>query len=651
MKYKLLLILCFFFQLSHAQLLTIEWSNDPKLHTIENKEFMKESAIIVLEDVQYEIEVSAKGATSTRRIHRIVRVNDEKGIESFNKMQIGYSEKYPIKSLKARTITPSGKAIELKPEAFKETKDENNRLNKVFAYEGVERGSEIEYILELEQPINEYGSYTLQENIPTVQNRFEFITPKELIYELKGYNNAKVDKDTILKEKRHILAHTENLDAVNEEKYASYYPHFARVEYSLAYNLYRSNNQIRVSTWDDLSKNIHTYYNKYSDKELKEAKKILDHKDYKKITNNFERIQWIENYVKTNFVQQDFVNTEDPADIAFILKNKITNQTGFKKLLGLLLTAAEIPFEIGYTINKFQKPFDYDFYNPDNLDNCYFYFPSEKKYLAPNEIFYRSPYIPSTWRGNDAMHISVLSLGDVKTAKATKKSIPELNSSQNFHNHDVEVHFNNDMDTAIIQIKNSFLGQNAVDILPALVLLENEKKEDAAKEIIRISEKDERIDNFVYENADFESMMKEKPTSIAATIHASDIIEKAGNKYLFKIGELIGRQAEMYQEKERKYDMDIPNPHQYTRKLKIHIPNGYTVNNADKLNMDVSSSSNGKESCKFTSSYTIHDNILEVTCFEIYHVSHSPISEYETYKKVINAAADFNKIVIVLEKN
>ena len=43
----------------------------------------------------------------------------------------------------------------------------------------------------------------------------------------------------------------------------------------------------------------------------------------------------------------------------------------------------------------------------------------------------------------------------------------------------------------------------------------------------------------------------------------------------------------MYQENERQFDIEIPNPHQYTRNIEINIPAGYKVNNLDKLNMNV----------------------------------------------------------------
>ena len=51
----------------------------------------------------------------------------------------------------------------------------------------------------------------------------------------------------------------------------------------------------------------------------------------------------------------------------------------------------------------------------------------------------------------------------------------------------------------------------------------------------------------------------------------------------------------------------------------------------------------------FRSSYEQKDGKITVTIVEYYKVIDVPIAEYNEYKKVINAAADFNKITLVFE--
>lgn len=648
---KLLLLLTFFYALpAQAQLLNFDWEGEPKLHKIENEKFLKESAVLILEDIQMEVTIGQKEVTMNRRVHKIVRVNDEKGIEMYNKVKIGYSPNSPILMVKARTITPQGKVIELKPEAFKDMKDEEGGMEKIFALEGVEKGAEIEYIFQVNQRYRDYGTITLQDAIPTVLNRFELVAPEALIFEMKGYNGVQIAKDTILNGKNCFLATASNLEGLEEEKYASYYPHFARVEYVLQYNLNNKGKGIRVYSWDDLAKNVNNNFTSFTDKELKAGKKLLDNAEYKKCKTLQERVEWIEHFVKTSFIQQEYVNDDNSNTIEFILKNKITEEFGIQRLFGLLFKAEEIPFEVGYTTSRFEKPFDYSLVNVENLKECFLYFPELKSYLAVNQTLYRMPLFPAVWEGNQSMVVKTLKLGDLVTASAEKRKLPISSPEKSYHNHDVSVKFNPDMDTAHIVMINHFAGHNAAEIMPILVFLENEKREDAVKEIIRISEKDEKIENLQYENNDYRSMQQQKPLKISSLMHTTNNIEKAGNKYLFKIGELIGRQAEMYQEKPRKFDLEIPNPHQYTRSIQVEIPKGYKVSNLDKLNMSFVAMNNGKESCKFVSTYTLEGNILKVNCFEIYHENYTPMSAYPEYVKVINAAADFNKIVLVLEK-
>jgi hypothetical protein len=635
-----------------AQRIEFAWNPNPTIHSACNPEYLKESAIILNENVQVEYSYNSKGTpVMTRRLQKLVKVNDEKGIEMYNKIKIGYREENPIKEIKARTILPSGKVIELKPDAFKDLKDEDGSLNKIFAMEGIEKGAEIEYMFVITAPISFFGNNTFQDIVPTCNSHFEILSPKNLIFEVKGYNDVKLAADSVFGNKNSFYSSAQNLPGLEEEKMATYLPHFARIEYSLAYNTEGKGRSIRILNWDDASKNIYANYHSFSEKELKTVGKLVStNKEYEKCVTTQEKVEWIENFVKSNYIQQEYVASEDAENIDFILKNKITTETGIKLLFSAIFQSQNINYEIGFTTDRFIKPFDYSFPNWDNLKNCVMYFPDFKQFMAPNEITYRLPFIPAKWTANQSLFSKVLKLGDVVTADAEKRKIPPVQADLNYHNHEVEVSFNSSMDTSIIQLKNIFGGYNSIEILPLFIYLDKEKRDEVAKDILRLSEKDEKIENIKYENNEFSSITKKKPLILNATIHSVSNIEKAGNKYLFRVGELIGRQSEMYQEKERKFDLEIANAHQYLRSLKINIPAGYKVNNLDKLNMNVVTMVNNQENCKFTSSYKLNGNVLDITVFEIYHTEFTPLANYEDYRKVINAAADFNKIVLVLEK-
>ncbi len=90
--------------------------------------------------------------------------------------------------------------------------------------------------------------------------------------------------------------------------------------------------------------------------------------------------------------------------------------------------------------------------------------------------------------------------------------------------------------------------------------------------------------------------------------------------------------------------------HNYYRKLVFDIPAGYTVSNLADLNMKVEMQNNGKPSCGFTSWYEISGNKLFVYSREYYTEYGYPADRFEAFRKVINAAADFNKKTIILTK-
>ena len=105
----------------------------------------------------------------------------------------------------------------------------------------------------------------------------------------------------------------------------------------------------------------------------------------------------------------------------------------------------------------------------------------------------------------------------------------------------------------------------------------------------------------------------------------------------------------MYQEKPRQMPAELSFPHVLDRVITLHIPEGYIVKNADDINLNVTHTNNGEITMGFVSSYTQTGNIITVTVNETYKEINYPLDQFEEFKNVINASADFNKIVLVLE--
>lgn len=633
-----------------AQLKPYEWVAVPAIHAIKDTAMQKERAVVLSRKVTIEYAYNAKGELENKKtLYKLVHLNNESALNSYNKVKLYYQDGYGISSIKARTILPNGKVVELRPEAVKDMKDEEGYKMKLFAFEGIEPGCEIEYTYQVTYPSKYFFTEYLQDEDPVVYASFTLLAPQNLVYEVKGYNDVAVAKDTILDDKLVITAVSRNLPVLEEEMYASPVKHFPRVECKLSYNK-TGNNKSRLLTWNDAAKNVYANNYEFTDKEKKAVSVILNNKDFRKLSDNRSRAIWLENYIKANyFVKKDLEN-EDAGQIDFVLKNKISTESGVRRLFAACFMTAGIPFELGFTANRSAKPFDYEFENWDNLDNALFYFPESDEYMAPAEYAYRMPLFPYNWGEQEGMFCKTVTIGEYTTAMAENRTIPLAPDSVSYHNHYIDIALNKDLDTAVISMNMTFLGYPATGLVPGFIFLEEDKKMELAKQLLRIMDKEERTDKVVWKNADLSGIANGVPFSLTGSIYSNGSVEKAGNKYLFKIGEMIGRQSEMYEDKERKFDAETEYPHQLVREIKFRIPEGYKVENPEDIKIRKVAYSNGEETCSFVSDYELKGNLLIIHIKEVYRKILYPKSQFEDFRAVINAAADFNKVTLTLSR-
>jgi hypothetical protein len=187
-----------------------------------------------------------------------------------------------------------------------------------------------------------------------------------------------------------------------------------------------------------------------------------------------------------------------------------------------------------------------------------------------------------------------------------------------------------------------------MSIQPYTNLIIGDKKEELIDGVIKSASQEIEIESRKIENEDPE-LFGVKPIKFIADFTSEAFVEKAGRKYLFKLGQLIGEQMQLYQEKERVLPLENEFQRSYFRTINIEIPEGYKITNLMDINIDNSYSENGKELFSFKSFYTLKDNMLSITADEHYRKNIVKVSIYEEYRKVINSAADFNKIVLLLE--
>src|ERR1700737_593944 len=100
-----------------------EWTAKPALHTLDRR-YEKESAIIIQDSRRAEfVDAPNKEIAEYWTLHKIIRVNDNVGIESFNKIYLAVGENSEVVDIRARTILPNGKIVEVDKSNIKDLKE------------------------------------------------------------------------------------------------------------------------------------------------------------------------------------------------------------------------------------------------------------------------------------------------------------------------------------------------------------------------------------------------------------------------------------------------------------------------------------------------------------------------------------------------
>ncbi len=215
----------------------------------------------------------------------------------------------------------------------------------------------------------------------------------------------------------------------------------------------------------------------------------------------------------------------------------------------------------------------------------------------------------------------------------------------------VNVNFDEDDITKTnVDIDRSTNGYNAMYIQPYMHLFDEKTKTELIDMHVKYLNEDIEIITKMVFNDNAEAFGVE-PFRVVAEVVSDAFVEKAGNKYLFKVGELIGPQMEMYHDKKRIQPVEAPFTRNYHREIVFTIPDGYSINNLDEINIYNDYKKDDEVIFKFASSYKVDGSKVTITVDEFYKIIEVAPEIFEDYRTVINSAADFNKVTLILEPN
>lgn len=582
--------------------------------------------------------------------HRVLWLNSDNAIEKFNKIYLPHSSSTELPVSRARVVNKDGKIFELdKSNIFTASDEETGNQYKYFAFEGIEKGSFIEYYyVEKRDPNYNGNRLFLQSFIQKQKVEFDFFAPKNLVFAFKTYNGLPpVTKDTLTQNKLHWTLEVAGIDKLEEEELSAYNASKAAVVYKLDQNLY--NNKKDISSYGGISQNIYSYYYpEYSKKTQKAINAFIREIFKDKIPAEDVAIQKLESYIKNNVYFANG-NAEELKDLDLVLKKQVANEAGMVKLYVAVLQTLDIDHELVLTCDRQELKFDRDFEASNFLQDFLVYFPKSKKYLSPVERASRYGFPPAYLTDTYGLFINEVTVGTLTSGLGKIEYIEPVTADNTTDRMLVEVDFSTeDLSNVNVHLDRGMSGYYGMYIHPFMHLVKEKDRNELIENFARNLDEAAEITNKEILNSDPE-LFGQKPLRFVLDFKSNAFMEKAGNKYIFKIGELIGRQIELYQEKERKLALENEFQRSYYRTIKVNIPEGYQISNLEDLNIHNTFSKESEEVLSFHSFYEIEGNVLKITADEHYKLNIVSVDRYEDYRTVINSAADFNKISLVLE--
>jgi hypothetical protein len=622
-----------------------DWKSTPEKMEVTEKDRL-EDEIMLFEKRSIEFAEYNNGFYQMVLVHSIKLINTDNGIENSNKVYISNKQGSTVLKQKARVIKPDGKIINLKESDIQESKDENGNVEyQYFALEGLEKGSYIEYLHYIsEEPILTGSSIYMQSGIDKKKVIYEIIAPKHLEFKFHSINGMPdFKKDSLNTDVNRSFIEATNIEGMKDEESSAYNANLMKCYYKLQKNT--SNGKSNFYTYLDVSKNVHT--NMYETVSKKSAKKIdaliadLGKGDKE------SQLRELEYKLKTEIgLTEEYF--EGISSLDNILNKKITNETGMIKLMIACLKAMNVKFEVVLTSDRDENPFltDYEAYN--FLDETMIYISDIQKYWSPG-IFSRIGFTPFENMNNNGLFVEERIVGDQAFGVGKVKYINGTKSNESIDEINTVVTFNSDLSEPTIEVERKLSGYKAM--FPQFILdfvQDDAKKTELKEDVLLYMDKDAKLTDATFQNDN--SKVAGKETFVAkGKISGTNFIEKAGTKTLLKVGMLIGPQAEMYNKEARKLPVSTQFTRQYVRKIVVNIPEGIKVKNPEILNFNIVSNDEKALQSGFVSSYELTGNQLVVTINEFYNKVNYTVAEYEQYEKIINGAADFNKLVLVLE--
>lgn len=629
-KIALIIVLLLSFQSYSQEIKSYTWDEKPTFKEIP-EEYKNQPAIVLFDKRWVHTRVGAYAYATFGMNHTAIKINKAEEINNYNKIKAqdnGYIR--DVRDFHARVIKPNGEIKILPQDKIIET--EIDKVKSI-VFEGVEAGDILEYYFIIKENPMSYGVEVFQKEIPVLLAEFthtqegvKFETFASSEFEKSGSNS------------KTILTAT-NIPPYKEEISAKNVKNLVKLIYMV------STPSMDIYKWSYflpqyLSKPSFQYFKKT------QARDFIQSLNLSPTASTEEKLLKIDEYIKDNF---DFVGKGETAQKVTNLntgKQKLTGGDVFD-LYGFTLKELKIPYKVVVGMSRFVGEVDVEQFVVPLSHEFMYYIPETQKFLSPYEKYLCYGYPMYEVQGSKGRTYYPAIKENYEITFPIAPADFSVNETQS------TVSLSDDLTTATLEKTYSISGYDGqLNRSWMKYIKENEDE----KELVEYIKKrifgddfDLKIANYTFENQEFKYNYTNTPYIVKVKAEAKEsLTENAGNLVLVNLGKMIGKQANLYQETERKWDVDLNYAKTFKHKIIFNIPKGYEVESFKDLVIDKKMGGDESKNCSFKSTAKVEGNQLIVEVFEIYKSINYPKETYQEYRNVINASSDFTKASVVL---
>jgi len=630
----------------------IEWDESKEIPVLD-AEYADDDAVILKRHLYYHFDPNYESQTNQYLVeHKKVLLNSDKAIEQNNKIYLNQYSKELKQIIKTRVLNQKGEVRELKESDIKQGVDEESGAEySYYAVEGLEIGSMIETVTKMEVSPSFYGTvHYIEQSYPTLDYKFVYTYPRFLTFKFKTYNSdlegTIEDAD---KTSTYTLSSTD-VPRILSEPMAHRKSNSAYLIYKLDKNHSQGMNDINGFGFFNQAIGERILQMEIGKGERKKLDKLYSGIVFDNDDTDSDKICRIESYIKENFAFVDNNTVEELEDMKKILENKALNFFGAGQIYQYFLNKIDKKIAVIATCDNSKFKFDKKFENYLFLQKKLISIEGTDIIIDPEDELGRLSYIDPAYLGNDGLFVRSKTLGSMTTAVGKVETIPHNKPEENLLQSYVDVQIEEEFDDIKIEVDMEFRGQVAKNSQPIFALVDEEQLENFYTYALYTYSDHLKVKTAKFKNNEKGAFPLE-PLLADFEIKGENFLEKGGRSYFLKVGEMIGPQSQMYyeEETERVNEVFSQYPREYRYQIRFNIPDGYTAENLDDIKI-MEESSRSEHRFFFKSDYTLEGNQVTITINELYDSSTYPVEVFTDYQKVINAAADFNKVKILFSE-